>query len=162
MTSTRDIEDRLAESRELALAALHEVTPASSIGEFAGHEASDDGVTLLRFETTLLGYPGWFWTVALASAPGSAPTVLELELLPGDGALLAPDWVPWSQRLEEFKAQQALAAQEAAEGDDADDDEDDDLEGDDDADEAGEYLHAGDVDGVDIDEFDDEADDEEE
>lgn len=160
MTSMRDTDDRLAESRELALAALREVTPGSSIGDFAGHETTEHGVTLLRFETTLLGYPGWFWTVALATVDGSAPTVLELELLPGEGALLAPDWIPWSQRLEEFKAQQALAAQEAADGDD--EDEDDDLGDDEEGDDADEFLHAGDVDGVDIDEFDDEADDEEE
>lgn len=158
MTSTPDTTGSLAEERELALAALREVTPAESIGEYAGHEVTEDGVTLLRFETKLAGYPGWFWTVALAAVPGSDPTVLELELLPGEGALLAPDWIPWSQRLEEFKAQQALAAEEHAEDDDADSDDDfDDEDDDDDHDDDGEeFLHAGDVDGVDIDEADDE------
>lgn len=174
MTSTPDTSESLAASRELALAALREVTPADSIGEFAGHETTDDGVTLLRFETRLVGYPGWFWTVALAAVDGSDPTVLELELLPGEGALVAPDWIPWSQRLEEFKAQQALAAEEHAEDDDADsdadsdDDADDDFDDDEDEDDddhdvtGEEFLHAGDVDGVDIDELDDEAGDEEE
>lgn len=168
MTSTPDTSESLTASRELALAALREVTPADSIGEFAGHETTDDGVTLLRFETSLAGYPGWFWTVALAAVPGSDPTVLELELLPGEGALLAPDWIPWSQRLEDFKAQQALAAEEQSDdddsedsdgGDDFDDDDDDDDDHDDDGEE---FLHAGDVDGVDIDELDDEESDEEE
>jgi len=168
MTSTPDTSESLTASRELALAALREVTPADSIGEFAGHETTDDGVTLLRFETRLAGYPGWFWTVALAAVPGSDPTVLELELLPGEGALLAPDWIPWSQRLEDFKAQQALAAEEQSDDDDSDDsdggdDFDDDDDDDDDHDDDGEeFLHAGDVDGVDIDELDDEESDEEE
>jgi hypothetical protein len=35
--------------------------------------------------------------------------VLELELLPHDGSLIAPDWVPWSQRLAEYKEAQRLA-----------------------------------------------------
>src|SRR5690606_12091029 len=108
-------------------------------------------------------YPGWFWTVALAAVAGSEPTVLELELLPGEDALLAPEWIPWSQRLEEFKAQQALAAQEAADsGDDGDDSDDDfDDESDDEDDEDDEFRHAGDVDGVDIDELDEPGDEEE-
>ncbi len=165
MTSTPDTSESLTASRELALAALREVTPADSIGEFAGHETTDDGVTLLRFETRLAGYPGWFWTVALAAVPGSDPTVLELELLPGEGALLAPDWIPWSQRLEDFKAQQALAAEEQSDDDDSDDSDggdDFDDDDDDDDDDGEEFLHAGDVDGVDIDELDDEESDEEE
>ena len=29
-------------------------------------------------------------------------TVCEVGLLPGDDALLAPDWVPWAQRLQEL------------------------------------------------------------
>ena len=36
--------------------------------------------------------------------------MLETELMPGDGALLAPDWVPWADRLEEYKAAQAAIA----------------------------------------------------
>ena len=160
MTSTLDTPERLNQAHELAVAALDEVAPAGSVGAFAGHETTDDGVLMLRFETKLLGYPGWYWTVALAAVPGSDPTVLELELLPGDAALLAPEWIPWSQRLEEFKAQQALAAQEAAEADDEHDDADADSDHADDADddeldEHDEFLDSGDVDGVDIDEFDD-------
>lgn len=163
MTSTLDTPERIARAHELAITALHEVTAAGSIGDFAGHELTDDGVLLLRFEAKMLGYPGWFWTVALAAVAGSEPTVLELELLPGEDALLAPEWIPWSQRLEEFKAQQALAAQEAADrGDDGDDSDDDfDDEGDDEDDEDDEFLHAGDVDGVDIDELDEPGDEEE-
>jgi hypothetical protein len=166
MTSTPENTESLGKARELALAALHEVTPAASVGEFADHEITSDGVMSLRFETRLAGYPGWFWTVALAAVPGAEPTVLELELLPGDDALVAPEWIPWSQRLEDFKAQQALAAQDSDDdGEDSDDDDaaeadDDEFDDDDDHDDDGEeFLHAGDVD---IDELDDEPGDEEE
>ncbi len=65
----------------------------------------------LRFENLLAGYPGWFWTVSLARLDDDEPTVLEVELLPGDGALLAPDWVPWAERLADYQAAQAALAE---------------------------------------------------
>ena len=54
-----------------------------------------------RFATTSPGYVGWSWTVTLSRVPrGRTATVSEVELLPGDGAVLAPAWVPWSERLQ--------------------------------------------------------------
>lgn len=123
-----------------------------------------DDVATVRFSTTQGGYPGWVWTVAVAVNPGMEPSVLETELLPAEGALVAPDWVPWADRLEEYLAQQAAEAAlrgedfdaEGDEADDAlldsdlDDHADDELDGDDDHDEHS--VHADDdVDGVDID-----------
>ena len=104
----------------LARTALLEITPDETIGAEAPPVDEVDGVVSVRFATLLPGYPGWFWTVSVAQVEGSEPTVLEVELLPGDHALVAPDWVPWADRLAEMKAQ------EAGDGDeDADDDEDD-------------------------------------
>ena len=46
------------------------------------------------------GYRGWEWAVTLARAPRArTATVDEVVLLPGHDALLAPAWVPWSQRV---------------------------------------------------------------
>ncbi len=166
MTSTPE---ELAESaRELALAALHEVTPAETIGPAAGHVVEESGAVSLRFQNRLPGYPGWFWTVTVARVDDTEPTVLEIELMPGEGALLAPDWVPWVERLAEYRAHQAeLAEQAVASGDDEDAEDADDLDaddldadGEDDEDEP-DLLHAGDLDGVDIDELDESADDDE-
>ncbi|NBX23560.1 MAG: DUF3027 domain-containing protein [Microbacteriaceae bacterium] len=98
----------------LALSALHEITPATTVGAFRDRVVADDGVVTLTFHSTMAGYPGWVWTVAIASVDAGAPTVLELELLPDDGSLLAPDWVPWSQRLAEYK-EAARLAREAGE-----------------------------------------------
>ncbi len=177
MTSTPEHDDahavadpRLIEAHDLALAALHEITPASTVGAPAGYTVEEEGVVSLRFATTMEGYPGWFWTVSLAVVEDSEPTVLEAELLPGEGALLAPDWVPWAERLAEYQAAQAaLAAEqgdaEASDGDDEDGDDLDDLDDVDasDFDEDGSpILHAGDVDGVDIDELDEDAVDDDE
>ena len=169
MTSKRDADPRLLEAHDLALDALREITPASTIGPAAGYLPEEDGSVSLRFENRLAGYPGWYWTVTVARVDDAEPTVLEVELLPGDGALLAPEWVPWAERLAEYRAHQAELAEAAAaaEGDEAtaddDDLDDDDLDDDDlDDDEDGDadILHAGDLDGVDIDELDETGDDE--
>jgi hypothetical protein len=169
----QSVDARLAGAHDLALAALREITPADTVGPAAGYTAEDDGVVSLRFHTRLSGYPGWFWTVSVASVDGADPTVLELELLPGDGALLAPDWVPWATRLADYQAAQVAAAvidEDEIDLDDEndldvdDDDEDeDDTDDVDDEDEPKARFHAGDLDGVDIDELDadhaDEGDD---
>lgn len=168
MTSKPDADARLIGAHDLALAALREITPASSIGPAAGYLPEDDGSVSLRFENRLAGYPGWYWTVTIARVDDEDPTVLEVELLPGEGALLAPEWVPWAERLAEYRAHQAeLAEAAAADGDgespddELDDDADDDLDEDEDdldeGDHVSDILHAGDVDGVDIDELDDSA-----
>ncbi|MDQ1121471.1 DUF3027 domain-containing protein [Microbacterium trichothecenolyticum] len=167
----RAVDERLIGAHDLALAALHEITPADGIGPAAGYVAEDDGVVSLRFHTRLAGYPGWFWTVSVAVVDDAEPTVLEVELLPGDGALLAPDWVPWATRLAEYQAAQAAAAHADDESDDDFDDDgldeddldddgetDDDLDDDDEAEQPKARFHAGDLDGVDIDELDGDSD----
>ena len=130
-----------AERGQRGREALAQITPAGTYGELLSETAEDDGVFTMLFAATMGGYPGWHWTVSLAELPGEEPTVLETELMPGDGALLAPDWVPWSERLEEYRAAQAAAGEpdetvdltETESGDDEDDDEDhlDDDHGDD-------------------------------
>ncbi|PQZ56057.1 MULTISPECIES: DUF3027 domain-containing protein [unclassified Microbacterium] len=174
MTSKPDADARLVDAHDLALAALREITPASTVGPAAGYLAEEDGSVSLRFANRLPGYPGWYWTVTVARVDDEEPTVLEVELLPGDGALLAPDWVPWAERLADYRAHQVELAEAAAAADDGaaagddvlDDDvldDDDDDDDDDDLDDGeADILHAGDLDGVDIDELDDSEDDESE
>jgi hypothetical protein len=180
---TDPVDERLLAASDLARAALLEVTPESSIGEPAGYLDEGDGVLSLLFANRLAGYPGWFWTVSVARVDDAEPTVLEVELLPGENALLAPEWVPWAERLAEYQA--AAQSATAGSGDDADDDSDaddsddaldddeldddeiDDVLGDDlDDDEldgdGSPILHAGDLDGVDIDELDPSAPDDDE
>jgi hypothetical protein len=115
---------------DLARAALMEITDDDAVGEVIGHIDEGDLVISLLFDCLLSGYPGWRWTVSLARVDDSCdPTVLETELTPGDDSLLAPEWVPWSDR---------LVADDDSEDDanDNDDDEDsDDDDSDDDADE---------------------------
>ncbi|MFJ3322200.1 DUF3027 domain-containing protein [Curtobacterium sp. NPDC086286] len=160
----------------LARTALLEVTPESTVGAFAGTVDEGDGVVSVLFANRMAGYPGWRWTVSIAQVSGDEPTVLEVELMPGDGSLLAPDWVPWSERLAEYRAGQDTDgaegehddedfdgdeddADEDADYDDSDDDESDDDEADDeddfDADEDDlDEPDDDDIDGVDVDELD--------
>lgn len=99
-------------ARERALAALHEITPPYTVGEFVSRSENEDGSYNLVYASRLKGYPGWSWMVTLAELEGEEPSVLEAELLPGEGSLLAPDWVPWSVRLAEYKEAQAKALAE--------------------------------------------------
>ena len=70
------------------------------VGEHLGSRADGERVLTHFFAATLPGYSGWRWAVTLARASRSRTvTVDEVVLLPGDDALLAPDWVPWSDRL---------------------------------------------------------------
>ena len=101
--------------RELALAALGEITSPRTVGAFLRREDHEDGAYTLRFANTMPGYIGWEWAVSLAELEAGDPSVLEAELLPTEGALLAPEWVPWSQRLAEYlEAQKQAGIDEAA------------------------------------------------
>ncbi|MGK0740722.1 DUF3027 domain-containing protein [Leucobacter sp. Z1108] len=155
----------LLAAREQARAALAEITAPQTIGAEDGHEAHEAHVLTLYFECRLPGYPGWRWAATLARVDEESDiNVLEVELLPGAGAVIAPEWVPWSQRLAQFRETQsrqavdeATAAEEAAAeltDEDEIDPEDDLLEND--------FSDFDDeIDGVDIDEEDDESDDDE-
>jgi hypothetical protein len=87
-------------ARQVALAVVGPV-----VGEHLGVEAEPGGdgdrVVTHSFATTEPGYVGWRWAVTLARVDGSdLVTVDEVVLLPGSGAVLAPAWVPWSERVQ--------------------------------------------------------------
>lgn len=91
---------RLGEAIDVAREAVLEVTKAQNIGEHVGALQEAERVVTHAFECLMSGYRGWFWTVVLTRASRSKTvTVNEISLRPGPDALLAPDWVPWSDRL---------------------------------------------------------------
>lgn len=93
-------EKTLARAVDQAREALLEVTHASNIGEHAGVVQVAERVVTHAFVCLLPGYRGWFWTVTLSRVPRARRgTVDEVALLPGPDALLAPEWVPWADRL---------------------------------------------------------------
>jgi hypothetical protein len=71
------------------------------LGVEAEHTSEDRGAVVTHsFASRDAGYVGWRWAVTVARAADSdVVTVDEVVLLPGSDALLAPAWVPWSERV---------------------------------------------------------------
>jgi Protein of unknown function (DUF3027) len=70
------------------------------VGDHLGVTADEARVVTHYFATLDPSYRGWRWAVTVARASRSkSVTVDDVVLLPGDEALLAPEWVPWSERL---------------------------------------------------------------
>jgi hypothetical protein len=86
---------------DVARAAAVEVAArAEHVGEHLGADLEAERLLTHRFACEDPAYRGWQWAVTLARVPrGKSVTVCEAVLLPGDDALLAQEWVPWSQRL---------------------------------------------------------------
>ncbi|MBB0230873.1 DUF3027 domain-containing protein [Streptomyces calidiresistens] len=93
--------DRLcAEAVELAREVAEEVAAPRGAGPHLGVVQEGDRLVTHRFECLDPGYRGWYWGVTVARASRARyVTVDEVALLPGPDALLAPEWVPWSERL---------------------------------------------------------------
>lgn len=82
-----------------SLAGVAGVEPGT-VGDHVGVEASGDRVVTHLFSCADPAYAGWRWAVTVTRAPRSKiVTVDESVLLPGPDALLAPEWVPWHDRL---------------------------------------------------------------
>ena len=127
LTTAKPTDATLLAAVDLARAALLEITDEDTIGEVIGHLDEGELVISLLFDCLMTGYPGWRWTVSLARVDeNSAPTVLETELTPGDDSLLAPEWVPWSDRLVDDDGEADVDDSDSEDYDGSDDDSDDD------------------------------------
>jgi Protein of unknown function (DUF3027) len=94
------IDSVLAAAVDAARAAA-EADGGDAVGEHLGVDEVDERVATHRFAASLPGYRGWYWAVTVTRAPRAKQvTVDEVVLLPGPEALLAPSWVPWSERLQ--------------------------------------------------------------
>lgn len=99
-TKTPKLDSVAAEAVDAARAALLDLVPAGDVGDHLGQQAESDKVVTHFFACTKLGYRGWRWSVTVARAPRQKTvTVDEVVLLPGDDAVLAPEWVPWRERI---------------------------------------------------------------
>ena len=96
------VDSTLAAAIDTAYSAIAEFTPADQIGGHLGVVADDERVITHRFVSNVPGYSGWELFATLARAPrAKAVTVCETGMLPGDGSILAPEWVPWMERASE-------------------------------------------------------------
>jgi hypothetical protein len=101
-TRTRVPDAACAAAGDLAAdAAVLEAGSAAFVGEPLGVSAEDDRLVLHRFACKIPAYRGWYWAVVVTRAPRAKNvTVDEVSLLPGDDSLLAPEWVPWHDRIQ--------------------------------------------------------------
>ncbi|MFJ6216972.1 DUF3027 domain-containing protein [Streptomyces sp. NPDC092296] len=93
--------DRLcAEAVEIARAAAVDAAGVDAVGEYIGAEADGDRVVTHSFACRVPAYRGWRWAVTVTRASRSRLVTLdETVLLSGPDAVLAPEWLPWSERL---------------------------------------------------------------
>ena len=93
--------DRLcAEAVDVALAVTRDTAGEDSVGEHLGVVAEGDRVVTHLFACREPAYRGWQWATTLTRASrAKVVTIDETVLLPGPDAVLAPEWVPWSERL---------------------------------------------------------------
>ncbi len=89
-----------ASAVELARQAAVEVGDPDTVGELVSTNADGERLVTHRFTCTARGYRGWHWAVTVARPPrAKVATVCEVDLVAGPDSLLAPAWLPWSQRV---------------------------------------------------------------
>ncbi|MGB9376947.1 MAG: DUF3027 domain-containing protein [Mycobacteriales bacterium] len=84
---------------DLARAAAREVA-GDLVGDHVEAQADGDRLVTHYFASEQRGYSGWRWAVTVARAPRAKDvTVCEISLVSGPDSLVAPEWLPWSERL---------------------------------------------------------------
>lgn len=85
---------------DVARAALLEEVGAADVGDHLGHVVEGERVVTHLFACMRAGYAGWQWSVTVARASRAKEiTVDEVVLVPGEGAIVAPAWVPYRERI---------------------------------------------------------------
>jgi hypothetical protein len=130
----------LAAAVDVARAAVEGIAKASEIGEHLAARTEGDRVVTHLFESRLPGYIGWQWYAVLTrNSRSKVITVNELGLLPSEDSILAPEWVPWAERVrpedardedvtEDSVAGNAVAEDSATEGRDAEENADEEAD----------------------------------
>jgi hypothetical protein len=86
---------------DAAREALLGLVDAADVGPHLGHAVEGERVVTHFFECRRAGYRGWRWSVTVARASRQKKvSVDEVVLLPGEGAITAPVWVPWRERIQ--------------------------------------------------------------
>ena len=87
--------------------AAKETAPVGGVGKFLGTVDEETNVVSYRFQANMKEYVGWEWNVVVFQAKKADPTISEVVLLPGKEAIVAPDWLPWSERRAELEKSEA-------------------------------------------------------
>jgi hypothetical protein len=83
-------------------AALADAEFASQVGDFVSVDYDDDNrVATYFFKAEVAGYLGWRWCITVAKVEEDAtPTVCDVVILPGPDSLIAPDHIPYRDRIQ--------------------------------------------------------------
>lgn len=102
MTKLRTKADAAAvAAADQARAALVDEVGAVDVGDHLGHVVEGERVVTHHFACTRKGYAGWHWSVTVARASRQKHvTVDEVVLVPGADAIVAPEWVPYRERIQ--------------------------------------------------------------
>lgn len=91
----------LRDAAEPAKQALLDAVDPAEVGAHLRTVAEEEFVVSHVFECLAAGYRGWTWSVVLTRTRDSdRVTVNEIVLLPGEGAIVAPEWKPYRDRIE--------------------------------------------------------------
>jgi hypothetical protein len=97
----------LFDLKAFAEVAAKSAADKNELGSFFESVDEGEGITTFFFASKKLGYLGWRWSVTIYQAdPVSEPSLCEVVMVPGDDSLIAPNWVPWSERLADYQALQ--------------------------------------------------------
>ncbi len=114
----------LAAAVDVARAAIEGIAPAEQIGRHLAAKSEGDRLVTHLFESKLAGYGGWQWYAVLTrNSRSKVVTVDELGLLPSEDSILAPEWIPWAERVrpgDEQGEEEPMEAATAAPREDAD------------------------------------------
>jgi hypothetical protein len=84
----------------MAREAAIDVAGEGHVGEHLELDAEGERLVTHYFRCLSKGYRGWRWAVTVARASRArTATVCEVVLLPGQESVLAPAWLPWSDRI---------------------------------------------------------------
>lgn len=92
--------DLFGAAEQARSAAIEDAKNESFVGEIVSIDV-DDRISTYLFEASLPGYHGWRWAVTVAKVDEKSPTTIcDVVLLPGSESLLAPDWIPYKDRIQ--------------------------------------------------------------
>jgi len=82
-------------------AALEDAGNEKFVGNFVSADADvENRIATYLFESFVAGYTGWRWAVTIIKLDDESPaTICDVVLLPGADALLAPEWIPYKDRV---------------------------------------------------------------
>lgn len=81
-------------------AAIEDAKNSDYVGLLVSVDTDEDRIATYLFEAALPGYGGWRWAVTVAKLDDQSPTTIcDVVLLPGTDSLIAPEWIPYKDRL---------------------------------------------------------------